>query len=55
MEESRSKVEIQKLSFENRVAIMREVKKLQSQLIIDIEVLGMVPEEKGMLQAHEES
>ena len=55
MEDKKSKVEIQKWSVENLMGVMREMKNLHSELFKDKEILGMIPEAKGMLEAHEES
>ena len=54
MEEIKANAEIQKLSIENHVAIMREVKKLQSESFTDKEILGMIPKSKGMLETQKE-
>ena len=55
MKENKGKAEIHNLSIGNCVAIRREVKKLQSELLTDKEILGMIPEAKGMLKARKES
>ena len=54
MEENECKVDVEKLIAENRVAIMREIKKLQSEFFTDEEILGMISEAAGMLEAHKE-
>ena len=54
MEENKCKMDMEKNSIENRVTIMREVRKLQLELFSDEEILGMIPEAAGMLEAHKQ-
>ena len=54
-EENKATIEIQIISVDNRMASMREAIKLQSEFFTDKEILGMIPEAKGMLEAHNES
>ena len=49
VDESKVKLESQKLSIENRVLLMKQVKSLRDESFLDRETLGIFPEAKGML------
>ena len=54
LEEGKGKMEMQKMSIENRVSLMKQVKSLQKEDFSKKEILGMFPEAKGTFDSDDE-